>query len=354
MTKANKPILMVGSAPGTDAEDVIRHFAAGVGDRALAYSDGETGLRRGWVAFLAATIYKNHPGIEPSYLHSGPTPTGYEDLPRFRVKEGVKEIRFDTLGYAAEAKRSYAIYSALRDAGIVPAGVRFQVCLPMPEDAVRLFAETLDDYLAIVEGYSEALGREIAAIAEAIPPQDLVLQFDINWEVLAVAANDVTGRRPMSFALPGYPIERFVGYLKSFAGGIPRAAQFGLHLCYGDLHHHHYFAPSNLEVTVAMANSAVIAAPRRIDYVHMPVPANRVDNEYFAPLRDLTIGETTLYAGLLHLSDGVPGALRRVEVLRRHYAGHLGVATECGLGHRPPDHTLADLLALHRDVADAL
>lgn len=354
MQKAGKPILMVGSAPGTDTEDVMRQFAAGLGDRALAFSDGETGMRRGWVIFLAWTIYKTHHDLEPSYVHVGPIPSGYDDLPRFRVKPGVKEIRFDALGYAAEAKRSYSTFVRLRDDGHVPHDVRFQVCLPLVEDAVRLFSESLEDYLIIAAGYSEALTREIAAIVKAIPARDLVLQFDINWEVLAVAANDRTGTRPMTFALPGDPMERYVGYIQSLSGGVPNGALLGLHLCYGDLHHRHYFEPIDLDVTVRMANAAIAAAPRRIDYVHVPIPADRVDDAYFAPLRDLAIGDATLYGGLLHLRDGVSGSLARVEALKRHYVGRFGVATECGIGHRPADHTLDDLLALHRVVADAL
>ena len=354
MPVVEKPILMVGSAPGENAEEVLSTFSSGLGELALAYSDGETGLRRGWVIFLAITQYMRHPDLEQSFSPPGGKPTGYGDLPRFRVKDGVSEVAFETLGYAEEARKSYEVFKRLRAEGKAPASVRFQVCLPLPEDAVHIFAETAEDHITIAKGYEAALAKEIQQICEIIPPADLLIQFDINWEVLAIAADDTTNERPLSFSLPGDPTDRYVDYIKKFGALIPEEAKFGLHLCYGDLAHRHYFEPKDLQVTVDMANAAHKARPRRIDYVHMPFPKERMDEAYFAPLKDLDMGDATLYAGLLHLTDGVEGSLKRAEILQRHYNGPFGVATECGIGHRPPDHTLDRLLTLHREVAQAL
>ncbi len=52
------------------------------------------------------------------------------------------------------------------------------------------------------------------------------------------------------------------------------------------------------------------------------------------------------------LHDGLDSALRRVDLARRHLAD-FGVATQCGWGRRPANERIDDLLALHRDVADA-
>lgn len=356
MPLAQKPVLLVGSAPGENATEVFESFGADLGDVALAYPDGETGLRRGWVIYLVFIRYIPHPDLELSFEPPGGKPTGYEDLHRFRVREGCKRIVFDKLGYADEAKASYALFKQMRDENKIPAGVRFQVCFPLPEDAVRIFSETKADYEMIAAGYSDALEKEITEVVNHVPADDLLIQFDINWEVLAVAADDHTGKRPLSFALSGTPMDRYVSYLSRFAAFIPSEIKLGLHLCYGDLAHRHYFEPSDLGVTVDMANRAVTALNRPVDYVHMPVPRTRTrtDDAYFDPLDRLDLGNGTLYAGLLHLTDGLEGALSRVEVLQRHYQGHFGVATECGIGHRPPGHTMADLLSLHREVAQAL
>ena len=103
-----------------------------------------------------------------------------------------------------------------------------------------------------------------------------------------------------------------------------------------------------------MANRGVEASPRKIDYFHMAVPRHRNDDAYFEPLEDLAIGDATVYAGLVHYTDGVEGSIARLDALKRHYDGPLGVATECGLGRRPMDQELITLLEIHRDVAAAI
>jgi hypothetical protein len=123
-----------------------------------------------------------------------------------------------------------------------------------------------------------------------------------------------------------------------------------MHLCYGNLYGHHLVEPDDLELVVRMANAGVRAAGRRVDYVHFPVPVERDDDPYFAPLADLSIGDAVVYAGLIHDHDGIPGSLRRMGTLRRHYQGPLGVATECGFGgHRR--QAVPELLRILREVA---
>ena len=82
----------------------------------------------------------------------------------------------------------------------------------------------------------------------------------------------------------------------------------------------------------------------------MPVPRERDDDPYFAPLQNLAQQDgTELYLGLVHLSDGIDGARRRMAAAGRFVTDY-GIATECGLGRRPAE-TIPALLALHRDVA---
>jgi len=107
--------------------------------------------------------------------------------------------------------------------------------------------------------------------------------------------------------------------------------------------------PADLRLLVRMANAAHKAVARQIDYYHMPVPRNRADATYFAPLKDLDIGEAKLYLGLIHHTDGVEGALRRVQTARQNIS-RFGIATECGFGRRPPE-TIPELLHIHREVA---
>ena len=90
---------------------------------------------------------------------------------------------------------------------------------------------------------------------------------------------------------------------------------------------------------------------RPVQWISLPVPRNRADDAYFAPLRDLKLpAETELYLGLVHLTDGVEGTERRIEAAQRAIDRPFGVATECGLGRRPPD-TIPQLLRIHAEVS---
>jgi hypothetical protein len=85
---------------------------------------------------------------------------------------------------------------------------------------------------------------------------------------------------------------------------------------------------------------------RPLNWLHLPVPIDRVDQAYYAPLESLELSPSTeLYLGLVHDRDGVPGTLKRIESASR-YVKRFGVSTECGLGRRPPD-TLSELMKIH-------
>ena len=101
-----------------------------------------------------------------------------------------------------------------------------------------------------------------------------------------------------------------------------------------------------------MANAAHSAVTRPVDFYHMPVPRNRDDTAYFAPLTDLAIGDAKLFLGLIHHTDGVAGAQRRVQTAHQ-YRSDFGIATECGFGRRPAE-TIPELLRIHREVASGL
>src|SRR6185437_15922178 len=122
------------------------------------------------------------------------------------------------------------------------------------------------------------------------------------------------------------------------------------HFCYGDPGHKHIIEPKDTGLMVDFANQLRDAIKRPITWIHMPVPRDRSDDAYFTPLKGLRLGpETELYLGLIHLTDGVEGAKRRIAAAKRA-AADFGIATECGFGRRPPE-TIPLLMELHRDVA---
>lgn len=356
MARMSGSVLLVGSVPGETAVEVLRTCGEGVGHYVTSLPDGETGYRRMWIHFLAATLYHSHPALETLQR---PKPAGGKERWHveeygeegwlFKVKEGVGAVQFAHLGYANEAKKSYQDFCALRAEGVIPPGVRFQVSLPLTESALRTFLTTARDFALLWAAYEEAMGREIAQIVSAVPANDLVIQWDICVEVLAIALNDQFGA---PWQPSGDPFERYLRALTALASHVPDQTLMGCHLCYGDLGHKHLVEPPDLSLVVRMANAAHKTVPRPIDYYHLPVPRTRDDATYFVPLKNLEIGDAKLYLGLVHHTDGMEGSLRRVRTARQ-YRSDFGVATECGLGRRPKE-TIPELLRIHREVVAAL
>lgn len=127
---------------------------------------------------------------------------------------------------------------------------------------------------------------------------------------------------------------------------VPAEAELGYHLCYGDFRHKHAVEPKDCGNMVRIANGVAGRLKRPIDWIHMPVPRDRDDDAYFAPLAGLELPERTkLFLGLVHYTDGEEGARRRMAAASRHRADY-GIATECGMGRRDPA-TIPGLLKLH-------
>ena len=203
MARMRGPVLLVGSVPGVSAADALLACANGVGDLVSALPDGETGYRSRWIHFLFATVFHGNPALShratsapdgwQGALHVDEYDKLAEEGWRFRVKETASRVHFDHLGYAAEARRSYVDFSRLRANGVIPLGVRFQVALPSTESAVRACVASVRDYELIHAAYEEAMKREIAALVAAIPADDLIVQWDINLEILAIGLEDRFG-----------------------------------------------------------------------------------------------------------------------------------------------------------------
>jgi hypothetical protein len=365
MADKSGSVLMVGSVPAPTAEQVFRTLGPALGDLLIGLSDGEPGYRNKWIVFNAPHVFEPNPALEainkpkPNRDKSvykeleDWVPTSWEEMWRFRVRDGIDKVSFANLHYAEFAQESYALFRRMRDAGVIPKGPRFQVSLPLPEDFTRWCTGTDRDFTIMRHGVEDALVNEVDKLVKLIPNEDLAIQWDVCWEVFACDANDYLGREPLAFRGSGEPFERFGSYIARLSPRIPASVLLGMHLCYGDLEHTHLIEPRDLGVSVRMANVAVARAGRRFDFVHMPVPRNRADDAYFAPLQGLNIGDTKLFIGLVHLTDGTPGSLQRLKTFRRHYRGRAGVATECGWGRRKAE-TIAALMQVHREVADAL
>jgi methionine synthase II (cobalamin-independent) len=268
---------------------------------------------------------------------------------RYKLRSGlsVDDIRFDNLFYADIAKDSYAIFKELKEAGKIPVGTRFQVDLVPAHSVIWLFL--VDElHSAIDPIFNRALKNEIHKIAAAIPHGELAIQFDVASAVFArlerAQANNY-GRTKAEMQ------ETFSDILIDLGNEVPRDVELMYHLCYGDSNHRHVIEPTDMTDMIEFTNRVCGGLDRMVDLVHMPVPRDRSDDAYFAPLRQLQLQPgTELCLGLVHYTDGVAGAKNRLDTARK-YASSFSIATECGFGRRPPE-TIPALLRLHNAVAD--
>jgi hypothetical protein len=334
--------LLVGSVPLADATTVFRMASATLGGHLRRLPDGETGERSIWIAWQHK-VFESHPAFELE-----PPPAGqYAPLPRFRLRDGVDpgSVQLNRLGYAAAARASFEVFSGLKEDGGIPRDVRFQVSLPTPLAPVSQFVSHSDKPL-VEPAYEAAMTRDVKEIADSIPHDELAIQWDVAvemgmWEGLG---------GPFFETWFDDTQESIVERITRMAAAVPEDVELGFHLCYGDFGHEHFVQPRDAGNLVEIANAISTSVRRSIQWVHMPVPRDRDDDAYFAPLGDLHLHpETELYLGLVHFTDAAPGTRRRVAAAQR-VVSEFGVATECGFGRRSPQ-TVEPLLRIHAEVA---
>jgi hypothetical protein len=355
-----REVLLVGSVGLKDSEEVFRAVGPLLGSRMRRIPDGETGPRTSWVARLRFALESNpafeddpreaaaggritHP-IEGTrtWKGSAAVPRGAPPPPRLRLRAGTKpeDIRIGGLGYPQAALDSYRTLTRLRGEGVVPGHLRFQVALPTT--AAFLNAHLVYEHHAIVEPvYRARLFSEVDEILAAIPHCDLAIQWDVSTEM-----GQWEGVRHAHFAdVEKGVIERLALHCRR----VPREVELGVHLCYGSYGGRHWKEPESTAKMVEVHNRLAAELDRPIDYLHMPVPADRSDDGYFSPLARLELDpRTKLILGLVHDSDGVPGTRKRIAAAAK-YAREFGIATECGFGRRPPE-TIPDLLRVHAEL----
>jgi hypothetical protein len=206
-----------------------------------------------------------------------------------RIPDGETDARRDGLArqvpiLAAAAISSYEIFKWLRDdeQAMLPE-TRFQVSLPT---------------VAGVES-------ELETILSTIPHEDLALQWNASIDTAIV--------------------DQLTQVSSSVAGDVP----FGYHLCDG-----HRTDPDDMSRLVAVANAITERAGPPPAWFSLPVPRERDDDAFFAPLADLRLApETHAYLGLVH-EDGLAGIQRRIAAAKRRLR-RFGVCTACGMGEGP-------------------
>jgi len=315
-----------------------------LGNRLVRVPDGEPGGRRMWIAWQFPLLRAN------PYLQAvAPAPgASVINFPLMRLADGVNpsELTFCELGYAREARASYADFAAAQAAGQLPPHARFQVSLPTPYAVVSAFCARDEHQTAIERAYERAMAREVEMLCAQIPHRSLAIQWDVCPEMIVW-----DGRLPRVAGLFADPHAEMLARLARVSGYVPPDVELGFHLCYGDVDGRHFIEPQDAGRMVELANALTRALSRPIAYFHMPVPVGRSDAEYFRPLAGLKLGPgTELYLGCVHATDGVEGARRRIAAAHA-FVSEFGIATECGMGRCKTPQVVSRLLEIHAGAA---
>jgi len=150
----------------------------------------------------------------------------------------------------------------------------------------------------VFPSYERCLLSEVQEIIEKIPNEHLALQWDVAIEFAVLE-----GLFPVWFEDAFQTIAK---QLSDLAERIPSTADVGFHFCYGDAGNKHFKEPEDMQLLVTLANHVSERVQRKIQWIHMPVPIDRYDADYFRPLLELEADNLQqLFLGLIHEQDGI-------------------------------------------------
>src|SRR3954471_12823566 len=326
--RVTSELLLVGSLPASSTEEALRAGGELFGDLVFALPDGETGPRALWAAYDHGTVLDPHPDVVVVEQGARP-PRHLAEMDVLGLRDGVGELHFDRWPRIDDAIASYAVFRRLRDDGLIPSHVRFQVSLPfMTSLLAGMKADFAHDFPIAQRAYEDLFAREIKRLTAAIPADDLAIQWDVCWEVL-----DLEG---VISWMHGDAWERFAGSVRRITRLIPEEALVGYHLCYGTFPAWPMHEAHDMELLVRMANYAMEHSGRQVDWLHLAGPRDlrSEDGRFFEPLRGLRASDTRVFLGIVLPIDGEEG-LRRRHATASKYLDDFGVAMYCGFGRQP-------------------
>ena len=239
------------------------------------------------------------------------------------------------LGYDDRAIASYETFRSLKDAGIIPPSVRFQILLPSPLSMVTLSVQNDEVRAQIEKLYETQLHQTLHLIQRGIPASDLAIQWDLLAEVAVFEWERNQDGRSNERHSSSKEAEVFDPLIR-LASAVDPAVEMGFRLCFGNSEHIRFEPPADIAslfgVAIQVANSLVqnIEQSHHVEYIHIPVPKEKVDEEYFKIMGDLALGDTQLFLGVVYAGDEA-GTRKRLEAVQAVYPNIAGVGIESGM-----------------------
>ena len=332
------PVHLVGSIPLASANDVFDLVGRTLSDCCRRIPDGETGERKNWIGWQLEVF-----AGQRALIQSDKKDRDYQLHPPFTLRPdyGFEDLDFSDLGFAREAGASFALFEEKQAAGVLPEDSKFLVAMPTPFAPVYSFtAYAIQGQVFPV--YESAILSELRAICAMVPPNKLSIQWDVATEMSifeSVYSTPIVD-----------PWTNLMTRLSHLGDSVPKEVDMGYHLCYGSMNNRHWKEPDDLGMCVKVANSLKRTVSRRIDFLHMPVPVDRYEDHYYAPLLDIELDSATeVFLGLLHDTDSANGNLHRLSIASK-FLDDFGIAAECGLGRRLPKDVVK-IIEHHAEVS---
>lgn len=332
MTEHRNTTHLVGSIPLNSSAEVFETVCQEIGGLIKRLPDGETGARTKWISFQRQMLV-DHEAMEPDtsiplFAFTQWDGKVIREVELLKLKEGVDlDKLIFPIGYAEHAIASFADFQRLQSSGVIPADVLFQVSLPTAFATGYNYVSPngRDKFLEVFE---RSIGVDVGKILDAIPHDRLSIQWDVCQEVLIF--ENYFPDRSATYKQDVYD------QLARLSALIPDDVDLGFHLCYGSPADDHVVKPKDFSVSVEMANGIFANVDRRIDFMHLPGTYDRLDDAFYAPLKDLKVPDgCELYLGLL-FQDDRDGDARRIAAARK-VISDFGISTVCGWGRANPE-----------------
>ena len=302
-----------GSLPCDTAEQSFRIFGGALGQWLDYMPDGEVGTRRYWIDGIAYRVFNGHPEIE----------TIKYPAPRERRREMVaaRPSRRVRLSRAAR-RQGRALRRSRLAARLCPRRGEFLRAVSLHEEgrcdpAACALSGLHTAHLqlgALSSSRTKMSTRSFRASPKRCAPKSprwsrsfrtTISQFSGTWPSKTGMVDTALGRTRRRGRQEGSRA-RVARRLPMSVPALPKAVHLGHHMCFGTLNGWPSRQPPTLAGAVMLANAAVAASGRKVEFLHIPTLGSAED-AFFAPLKDLKADGARVYMGAIHHLHGARG-----------------------------------------------